>query len=210
MMSTKLVSLALVFALCYGNWTAAAQNSADASLNFDHEAADKLPMDWTAVTSTLVIANDGANKAMKQAGKSKGERFNVCINNKLKYQNLEIELRIKPMEGTEDRGGGLVWRFHDAKNYYIARANPLENNLSIYKVVNGNRKQVKSVDVKMKAGEWYKLKVVMIGNTMDCYFNGEKLLNATDTTFPNAGRVGFWSKADAVSLFDDLKIKDLK
>jgi hypothetical protein len=146
---------------------------------------------------------------LKQTGKSKGERFNICIHNKLKYQNLSLESRIKPMEGVEDQGGGLVWRYHDSKNYYIARANPLENNLRVYKVVNGSRKQIKSVNVKMKAGEWYTLKVVMIGNTMDCYYNGQKLLSALDATIPNAGQVGFWSRADAISLFDDLKIKNL-
>lgn len=184
-------------------------NSADAILNFDSEEAGKLSKDWTAVTGTWMIAKEGTNKALKQTGKNKGEKFNLCINNKLKYQNLQIELRIKPLEGAEDQGGGLVWRYHDIKNYYIARANPLENNLRIYKVANGIRKQIKSVNVKMKAGEWYQLKVVMIGNTMDCYYNGQKLLNATDTSFSNAGSVGFWTRADAISLFDDLKIKNL-
>lgn len=89
-------------------------------------------------------------------------------------------------------------------------ANPLEDNFRLYRVVNGNRKQVESANIKMKANEWFTLKVVMMGNSIDCYYNGQKLLSHTDDTFPNAGLVGFWSKADAVSLFDDLKIKVLK
>jgi len=207
-MQTKFISL-LLLAVCAGNQATLAQNTADATFNFDKEVEGKLPKDWTAATSTWLIAADGANKAMKQTGKSKGERFNICIQNKLKYQNLQAEVRIKPIEGAEDQGGGLVWRYHDAKNYYIARANPLENNLKIYKVVKGIRKEIKAVKVKMNAGEWYTLKVAMIGYTLDCYLNGQKLLSATDTTFPNAGLVGFWSRSDAISLFDDLKIKNL-
>jgi len=121
-----------------------------------------------------------------------------------------MEVRIKPLEGEEDQGGGLVWRYQDAKNYYITRANPLENNFRVYKVVNGNRKQMQSVNIKMQKGEWYNIKVVAIGKNIECYYNGQKLLSQIDDTFPNAGLVGFWSKADAISLFDDLKIKPLK
>ncbi len=208
-MLTKLISPLLLFALCCGNRISLAQSTPDATFNFDNESAGKLPKDWTAVSSTWMIAADGANKALKQTGKNKGELFNICIQNRLKYQNLQIELTIKPVDGKEDQGGGLVWRYHDAKNYYLARANPLENNLKVYKVVKGIRKEIKSAKVKMKAGEWYTLKVVMIGYTLDCYLNGQKLMNATDKTFPNAGMIGFWSRADAISLFDDLKIKNL-
>jgi hypothetical protein len=186
-----------------------AQISPDATFNFENANTNKLPADWTAVTSTWTIVKDGTSNSMKQAGKSKGEQFNICIQNKLYYQNLNMDVRIKPLEGKEDQGGGLVWRYHDAKNYYITRANPLENNFKVYKVVKGIRKEIKSAKVKIKPGDWYTLKVVMVGYTMDCYLNGQKLLSASDTTFPNAGQIGFWSKADAVTLFDDLEIKNL-
>jgi len=182
----------------------------DASFNFDNEEIGKLPTDWTAATSTWMIANDGNNKAMKQTGKNEGDRFNICVQNKLSYQNLELEVRIKALEGKEDQGGGLVWRYVDAKNYYITRANPLENNFRVYKVVNGNRKQMESSNVSFRKGEWYNIKVVMTGNSITCYYNGQKLLSHTDDTFPKAGLVGFWSKADAVSLFDDLRITPMK
>jgi len=182
----------------------------EVTFNFDNEEVDKLPADWTGATSTWLIASDGSNKAMKQAGKNEGDKFNICVQNKLTYQNLEMEVRIKALEGREDQGGGLVWRYRDAKNYYITRANPLENNFRVYKVVNGNRKQMESANVSIKKGEWYNIKVIMTGNSITCYYNGQKLLSHTDDTFPNTGWVGFWSKADAVSLFDDLKIKVLK
>lgn len=204
-----------VVVLCCGNtWHNESSISTtiqgDVSFNFNNDEVGKLPADWTAAVSTWMIALDGTNKAMKQAGKSEGDRFNICVQNKLRFQNLEMEVRIKALEGEEDQGGGLVWRYQDAKNYYITRANPLENNFRVYKVVNGNRKQLKSANVKMQKGEWYTIKVVTSGNNIDCYYNGQKLLSYNDDTFPNGGLVGFWSKADAVSLFDDLKIKDLK
>src|SRR5882672_4415748 len=211
-MKTTIRSLIMVAALWCGTATTqkVAAQRADVTFSFDNEETGKLPTDWTAAVSTWLIALDGSNKAMKQAGKSEGDRFNICVQNKLKYLNLEMEVRIKPLEGEEDQGGGLVWRYQDAKNYYITRANPLENNFRVYKVVNGNRKQMKSANIKMQKGEWYNIKVVMKGNNIDCYYNGQKLLSDTDDTFPNSGLVGFWSKADAVSLFDDLKIKALK
>ena len=201
--------LFLLLALSVGSKSTVAQNSEGADINFDNDVAGKLPASWTAVSSTWAIAADGSNKAMKQTGKSKPDQSNLCIQNKLKYQNLQMEARIKTIEGGKEKGGGLVWRYHDAKNYYIARVNVVENNVKIYKVTKGVRKELKSANVKMKANEWQTLKVAMIGYTLACYVNGQKLLNVTDTSIPNAGQVGFWSRADAISIFDDLKIKNL-
>ena len=218
-MKTRIISLFTLAVLSCGNTTSQFENGApediqatgtDVTFNFDNDEVGKLPAEWTDATSTWLIASDGSNKAMKQAGKNEGDKFNICVQNKLNYQNLEMEVRIKALEGQEDQGGGLVWRYRDAKNYYITRANPLENNFRVYKVVNGNRKQMESANVTFKKGEWYNIKVSMTGNNINCYYNGQKLLIHTDDTFPNAGLVGFWSKADAVSLFDDLKIKALK
>ncbi len=211
-MKAKISFLFASVVLCFGNAiiNSAFAQGTDAAFNFDNDEVGKLPADWTPAVSTWIIAADGTNKAMKQTGKSEGDKFNICVNNKLKYQDLEIEVRIKALEGEEDQGGGLVWRYQDAKNYYITRANPLENNFRVYKVVNGNRKQMQSANLKLKSGEWLTIKVIASGNKIECYFNGQKLLSRTDDTFPSAGLVGFWSKADAVSLFDDLKIKELK
>src|SRR5882757_697403 len=186
-MKTKIACRITLVALCCGITSLyhVVAQGADVAFNFDSEEAGKLPPDWTPAVSTWMIALDGTNKAMKQTGKSEGDRFNICVQNKLKYLNLEIEVRIKPLDGEEDQGGGLVWRYQDAKNYYITRANPLENNFRVYKVVNGNRKQMKSANIKMQKGEWYNVKVVVNGNSIDCYYNGQKLLSHSDETFPN-------------------------
>jgi hypothetical protein len=90
------------------------------------------------------------------------------------------------------------------------RVNPLENNVRLYRVVNGNRKQTQSENTRVKTGEWFTVKVKAQGDRIECFVNGELVLSDTDNTFPNPGLVGFWSKADAVSLFDDLKITLLK
>lgn len=207
-MKTRIAFVTLVV-LYWSNRPASAQ-STDTKTDFNSEAVGKLPADWNVASGTWVIAADGPNRAMKQSGKNEGDMFNICVLNKLKYQNLEMEVRIKALEGKEDQGGGLVWRYRDAKNYYIARANPLENNFRVYRVVNGNRSQLQSANVKFKTGEWFTMKVVMEGNKIDCYYNGQRLLSQTDDTYNDAGNVGFWSKADAISMFDDFIVKTLK
>lgn len=95
------------------------------------------------------------------------------------------------------------------KNYYIVRCNPLENNLRLYCVINGNRKELKSVDCSVKPGEWFTLAVEMKGNRISCSLNGKKLIETTDDTFTKLGLIGFWTKADAQTYFDDLDIKPL-
>ena len=218
-MKTRIISLFTLVALSCGNTPSQHENNAteanqatgtDVRFNFDNGEVGKLPADWSGAAGTWFVAQDGSNKALKQAYKNEGDQFNICVENKLNYQNLEMEVRIKALEGEEDQGGGLVWRYRDAKNYYITRANPLENNFRVYKVVNGNRKQMESANISMKKGDWFTIKVVATANKIDCYYNGQKLLSHSDDTFPGAGLVGFWSKADAVSLFDDLNIKALK
>lgn len=218
-MKTKSILGVMVIALSCSNATSNPEkfateviqsNDTDLVFNFDNDEAGKLPLNWTAATSTWMIAGDGNNHVMKQAAKNDGDQFNICVEIEQYYQDLEMEVRIKALEGNEDQGGGLVWRYQDKENYYIARANPLENNFRLYKVVNGNRKQLESAHVKMNRHEWFTLKVIMIGNHIECSYNGQKLIGYSDDTFHNKGLVGFWTKADAVSLFDDLKIKDLK
>jgi hypothetical protein len=141
--------------------------------------------------------------------KNDGGNFNIAVLKDTYYKDLEIEARIKALTGDEDQDGGLVWRYVDSKNYYIIRANPLENNIRLYKVVNGHRNQMESEDFKMSEGEWYTIKVINKDNRLDCFYNGEKVFSSSDATFTNPGLIGFWSKADAVTLFDDLKIKPL-
>jgi len=106
-------------------------------------------------------------------------------------------------DGEHDRGGGVIWRAKDENNYYVCRMNPLETNFRAYKVVDGKRKQLGSAEVKTESGKWYDLRVVMVGDHIQCYLAGERLLEVRDDQFKDAGVVGLWTKADASSSFDD-------
>ena len=114
------------------------------------------------------------------------------------------------MRGDTDQGGGIVWRYQDANNYYVARLNPLEDNFRVYKVTAGKRdKEFQSETVKVKAVEWHTLKVRMVGDHIECYLDGKKYLDVKDATLTKAGKVGLWTKADAQTRFDGFRVTDL-
>src|SRR5205814_6227026 len=122
-----------------------------------------------------------------------------------------VEVKIKPIGGHEDQAGGIIWRVKDANNYYIVRANALEDNVVLYKTVDGKRSslQVKGrtfgygVDTKVPSRKWSKLRVEFRADVFTVFFNGKALFEVEDETFKDAGAVGLWTKADSVTLFDD-------
>jgi hypothetical protein len=133
--------------------------------------------------------------------------FNLCWTRDIAFEDGEIEVKVRANTGKEDQGGGVIWRARDANNYYIARYNPLENNFRIYYVENGSRKQLASAGrVGIPAGEWFTLKIIQHGDKIEGYLNGKKYLEVSDNTFTGPGGVGFWTKADAASSFDDLRV----
>jgi hypothetical protein len=126
---------------------------------------------------------------------------------KSRFRDGEVRVRIKALKGKLDQGGGLVWRYRDADNYYVARYNPLENNFRVYKVVKGKRIQLGTKeDISLPAGKWFRLAVRHTGNRIQCLLDGKPYLDVKDDTFKEAGQVGLWTKADAVSSFDELVI----
>jgi len=184
-------------------------NGRDTTITFSNAEPSKLPPGWTAETGIWTTALENSNSVLKMS-ENDGSDFNIAVLKSIKYVNAEIEVRVKALRGEEDQGGGLVWRYVSSKNYYIVRLNPLEDNIRVYEVVNGKRKQLQTEDTSVKTAEWFTLKVKAEGNRMECYLNDKMICSGIDDTFPNPGLVGFWSKADAVSLFDDLKIRVLK
>jgi hypothetical protein len=143
-------------------------------------------------------------RALFQAAKNSGSTFNIAVDTAAQLQNLELTTRMKAVAGEEDQGGGLVWRYRDARNYYIARYNPLEDNYRLYKVVNGSRRELASANVKAAPG-WHQLTIRMSGKHITCDLDGKTYLTVDDGTFPDAGTVGLWSKADAQTLFAGLE-----
>lgn len=132
--------------------------------------------------------------------------FNICVADGASYKDIDLTLKFKPMAGETDQGGGPVWRFQDGNNYYIARMNPLEDNFRFYKVVAGKRMELASANVKVKDGVWHTIRVVHKGDHVKCYLNGKKYLDAKDATFQDAGKIGFWTKADAQTRFAGLVV----
>jgi hypothetical protein len=133
-------------------------------------------------------------------------RFPLLIADQGSFKDLEISVKFKAVEGEVDRAGGLVFRLKDANNYYIVRANALEDNYRLYHVVSGSRRQFAGANLKVTTGEWHELRVEAVGNRFICYYDGAKKIEATDDTFKEAGKIGLWTKADSLTYFDDLKV----
>jgi 3-keto-disaccharide hydrolase len=133
-------------------------------------------------------------------------RFPLLIADEASFRDLDLSIKFKAVSGSIDRAGGLVFRLKDPNNYYIVRANALENNYRLYHVVNGRRSQFAGANFKVTSGEWHELRVEVAGNKITCYYDGSKKIEATDNTFKEAGKVGLWTKADSVTYFDDLKV----
>ncbi len=133
--------------------------------------------------------------------------FNLCWTDKVQFRDGEIEVQFKANSGKVDQGGGVIWRAKDKNNYYIARYNPLEDNFRIYYVKNGVRKMLASTQIKLPAHQWHEMKIEHKGNKIRGYLNGKKLLEVRDNTFPEAGGVGLWTKADAATSFDDFEVE---
>jgi hypothetical protein len=141
-------------------------------------------------------------------------RFPLCVYEGFTGRDVDVSVKYKPVSGKEDQAAGIVWRYQDQNNYYIVRANANENNVVLYKVEKGIRTDLPIVGkgrtygmkARIPSGEWGTLRVVAKGNRFEVYSNGTKLYEVEDSTFPMAGKVGLWTKADSVTLFDDLSI----
>lgn len=137
---------------------------------------------------------------------NKSDTFNLLLSKKSYEANLSLDVMLKPVSGLIDQGGGLVWRAFDADNYYVARWNPLEENLRLYKVVQGQRTLLKGVDVIADPLAWHQLGVRNSGQKIQVYFDQKVLLETEDGTFERGGRIGLWTKADAATTFDELNV----
>jgi hypothetical protein len=140
-------------------------------------------------------------------------RFPLAIVEKTHYKDVVLTVRFKTISGAKDQGAGLVWRFRDANNYYVVRANALENNVVLYKVQDGKRistapkgtpGKTYGVKTRVSGNTWNKLGVEIKGNLFTVFFNDQKLFQVEDSTFTEAGKIGLWTKADSVIHFDDL------
>lgn len=186
-------------------------------VSFDQ--SQSLPEGWSAgvtghgTAKWEVVADPSAPSKPNLLRQSGEATFCWAVNTREQFKNGFAEVKIKPLSGKEDQAGGLVWRFTDANNYYVVRANALEGNVVLYKTVNGKRSslQVKGrmfgygIDAKVPKEKWSLLRVEFAGNLFSVFLEGKKLFDVEDDTFSNAGAVGVWTKADSVTLFDDFR-----
>ena len=136
-------------------------------------------------------------------------RFPLAIPENLSAANLAVELRFKAVGGKIDQAAGIVVRLQDADNYYVARANALEDNVRFYRVVHGRREQLKGADLRVTVNEWHQLGLRAEGERFTISYDGKTLFSATDNTFSEAGGVALWTKADSVTRFDRIAITPL-
>jgi hypothetical protein len=172
-------------------------------LDFEKSEPGKLPEGFKQEVGRWEVVQEDKNRVLAQLASSPDDAFNVCLEQNSRCRNVDLRVRLKAVAGELDRGGGVVWRAKDAKNYYIARYNPLEDNFRVYKVENGKRTQFASAKVPGDA-KWHTLRITMFDDKITCYLDGSKYLEVEDKTFPLHGMVGLWSKSDARTYFDDL------
>ena len=189
---------------------------ADNIANFRADELGAPPKGWTATkTGTgdprwTVEQDETApshSRIVKQSGRAS---YPVLLKDDTNIKDGFIEIKFKAVAGAQDRAAGLVWRAKDANNYYVVRANALEDNVVLYKTVNGVRRALDivgrkggyGVDISVPANQWLKLRVEFKGNHFTTTYNDKRLFEVEDQTFAEPGMVGLWTKSDSVTLFD--------
>jgi hypothetical protein len=184
-------------------------------INFDSSAPGSLPEGWkSGVTGSgnprwSVEREETAPSAPNVLKQSGSGTFPWCVKDASIADGF-VEVKFKPISGREDRAGGVVWRWKDGDNYYVARANALEDNVSLYYTEGGSRKTIKYVDAPVAPNVWHTLRVEFSGSRIKVVLDAVTRIEIDDRHISGAGAVGVWTKADSVTLFDDFKYATAK
>jgi len=179
------------------------------TVTFDNLQTGAPPPGWTATKTgsgqaKWTIEKDDTAPSKSNVLKQSGQAtYPVCIKDDTSLKDGFVEVKFKPVSGKEDQAGGLIWRAKDSNNYYVARANALENNVTIYHTINGRRVEKKRTNMKVASNEWHSLRVDFQANHFTVTLDGKKAIEWDDDTFKAAGKVGVWTKADSVTEFDN-------
>src|SRR3954452_23510170 len=213
-----MLALASMLALLVGG------NAMAETFNFDNAAAGTSPDGWTLTMTgkgqpkwTVEAESTAASKpnVLKQSGRA---TFPVAIKRDTSVHDGFVEVKFKAVAGSEDRAAGLIWRAQDADNYYVVRANALEDNVVLYKTVKGVRTSLEivgrkggyGVNTAVASGQWHSLRCDFAGSRFKVTYDGQPLFEVEDGTIAQAGMVGLWTKADSVTLFDDFTYGGIK
>jgi hypothetical protein len=162
--------------------------------------------EWTVVEDPTAATG----RAIEQSSADRTDyRFPLAIHDSVSAANVNVELRFKAVGGKIDQAGGVAVRVEDPDNYYVARANALEDNVRFYRVVNGRREQLAGADLKVSANQWHTLGLRAEGDRFTVSYDGKTLFSVTDKTFAEAGGVALWTKADSVTRFEQVEITTL-
>ena len=193
-------------------------------VSFDADAIGSTPTGWTVAKTgsgspKWTVEEDSTapskSKVVKQSGRA---TFPLLLKDETSVRDGLVETQFKAISGSEDRAAGVVWRVKDENNYYVARANALEDNVVLYKTVNGVRRSLDIVGRKggygvkaaVPSNQWLRLRVEFKGTRFTVIYNGKQLFEVEDSTFKDAGQVGLWTKADSVTLFDEVSYAEGK
>src|SRR5881396_3372686 len=179
------------------------------TVSFDRDAPGALPAGWrSGVTGRgspkWSVETDASAPSKPNVLKQSGSgTFPWCVKPDVSLENGYVEVRFKPLTGREDQAGGVVWRWKDGDNYYVARANALEDNVSLYYTQNGRRNTIKYVDAPVAKNQWHTLKVEFVGKSIRVSLDEKVYIEQEDDRISGSGAVGVWTKADSVTAFDD-------
>jgi hypothetical protein len=188
------------------------------AVSFESVQTGVTPAGWTATLTgsgdpKWTVESDATapskSKVLKQSGRA---TYPLILKDDTSITDGFVEIKFKAVAGSQDRAAGIVWRAKDANNYYVTRANALEDNVVLYKTVNGVRSPLEivgrkggyGIDVPVPANTWHSLRVDFKASRFRVSFNGKQLFEVEDSTFTDAGKVGLWTKADSVTLFDEV------
>ena len=186
------------------------------TINFDRDSPGSLPMAWEqGVTGRGVakwaVAQDESAPSQPNVFRQSGVgAFPWAVRRSTAIEDGFVEAKFKALAGKEDQAGGLVWRWKDGNNYYVARANALENNVSLYYTQGGKRITIKYVDAPVPPKVWHTLRVEFSARRISVALNGKTYIDLQDDHIKGAGAVGLWTKADSVTTFDDFSFGSAK
>jgi hypothetical protein len=218
----SLIGVMIAAPLGFGTMSAHAESASPMQeWSFDHEQPGVLPNQFSIGTlfdgrpagDWQVLATERAKSSphvlAQLMAKGAEHAYKVLLIKEVIASDLNLQVSFLPIQGQADMGGGLIWRASDDRNYYLARANPLEQHIRVYRIVNGIRHLLQNFDQTIDVRQWHTLRVTHQGCRVDIFYDDKQVLDLCEKTF-HAGMIGLWTKSDAVTYFDDLQLQHLK
>ena len=188
--------------------------------HFDTDVVDQAPVGFTVHTvgpgrpaqwlvKTASDAPSGTNVLMQCDNDDTNNRFPCVLSTAGRFANVRVEVKGKGISGNRDRSFGVIARAIDEKNYYVARCNTVNENVRLYRLIDGKRSELAEWEGSAAPGIWHSIALEVVGDRLTVFFNGKKVIEHHDGTFAQPGRVGRWTKAEAISQFDDFSATPL-